>query len=136
MKLLTTHSTAASPLDEGIAVNLRYDVVRGPELQAAVAPLRKGRRYEIGGLTRARVPRGYDADHPRAKWLLHDGLWATRGFEDTKVLHTPAFVDRCFELCREMAPLHRWLVTVDRRAHGRRQPLSSASSRVPRNPQK
>jgi len=96
------------------------DASLGPELEAAVAPMRKGRRYEIGGLTYARVPRGFDADHPRARWLLHDGLWATRGFEGTRILHSPAFVDRCFELCLELAPLHRWLVKVDRRTRGRR----------------
>lgn len=92
----------------------------GPELEAAVAPLRKDRRYEIGGQTFARVPRGFDADHPRSRWLLHDGLWAYRGFEDTKAIHTPAFVDRCLELCLELAPLHRWLVKVDRRSRARR----------------
>ena len=96
------------------------DEFLGPELEAALAPLRKGRRYEIGGLTYARVPRGFDADHPRVRWLPHDGLWAYRGFEATQVLHTPAFVDRCFELCLDLAPLHRWLVKVDRRSRARR----------------
>ena len=96
------------------------DASLGAELEAALAPLRKGRRYEIGGRTYARVPRGFDADHPRARWLLHDGLWAYRGFEATQVLHTPAFVDRCFELCLDLAPLHRWLVKVDPRSRARR----------------
>ena len=38
------------------------DASLGPELEAALAPLRKGRRYEIGGRTYARVPRGFDAN--------------------------------------------------------------------------
>ncbi len=95
------------------------DRTLGSALEAAVAPLRKGHRYEIGGATFARVPRGYDPEHPRADWLRHDGLWAYRSFRDAAALHRPALVDRCVEVCRELAPLHRWLVKVDRRIRAR-----------------
>ena len=37
----------------------------------------QGRRpYEIGGATRKSVPRGFDKDHERAGFLLHEGLYA------------------------------------------------------------
>ncbi len=92
------------------------DEVLGPELEAAIAPLKKGGRYEIGEMKYKRVPRGYDSDHPRANWLRYGGLWAYRNYRGTDVLRTPAFVDRCLEVSSELLPLHRWLVDLDLRS--------------------
>lgn len=90
------------------------DKTMGPTLEAAMKPLRNGGRYEIGELSYKRVPRGFDTEHPRAHWLRYGGLWAHREFDGTKLLRSPKFVDRCLEITRELAPLHRWLVAVEK----------------------
>lgn len=92
------------------------DDALGSELEAVMAPLQAGGAYEIGERKYKRVPRGYDPDHPRAHWLRYAGLWASREFTGTELLQKPEFVDRCVEECEALAPLHRWLVQVDRRA--------------------
>ncbi|MFQ5552573.1 MAG: DUF2461 domain-containing protein [Thermoplasmata archaeon] len=91
------------------------DETLGPELEEAIAPLQKGGAYEIGEVKYKRVPRGFDPEHPRAHWLKYGGLWASKQFRETEVLLKPEFVDRCFDVAQEMAPLHRWLVKVDER---------------------
>ncbi len=89
------------------------DEILGPELERAVGPLQEAGRFEIGDAKYKRVPRGYDTDHPRARWLKYDGLWAYKNFKEPEVVLKPELVDRCFEVAQEMAPLHHWLVKVD-----------------------
>jgi uncharacterized protein (TIGR02453 family) len=89
------------------------DETLGPELERAVAPLQKDSGYEIGEMKYKRVPRGYDPDHPRARWLKYGGLWAYKNFKEPEVLQKPEFVDRCFDVAQDLAPLHRWMVKVD-----------------------
>ncbi len=95
------------------------DETLGPELEAAIAPLQRGGAYEIGEMKYKRVPQDYDPDHPRAHWLRYGGLSASRNSRDTQVLLKPEFVDRCLEVCQDLAPLHRWLVKVDQRSRSR-----------------
>ncbi len=92
------------------------DDALGRELEEAITPLQRGGRYEIGEMKYTRVPAGYDPDHPRAHWLRYNGLWAHSRFQETEVIGKPAFVERCFDVGRELAPLHRWLVKVDQRS--------------------
>ena len=59
------------------------------------------------------VPRGYEAEHPRAELLRYNGLWAhAANAVDPALITTPKLVDACLEHCRRLAPLHRWLVRV------------------------
>ncbi len=111
------HHTFSKPVLEAYR-DAVVDETLGPELEAAISPLRRGGAYEIGEMKYRRVPQGYDPNHPRAHWLRYGGLWAYRNFRDTRVLLSPEFVDRCFEVCQELAPLHRWLVMIDQRSHG------------------
>jgi uncharacterized protein (TIGR02453 family) len=92
------------------------DEEQGPELEAAMAAVRERGDYTLGGEHYRRVPRGYDADHPRADLLRYNGLWAhTADAVDAALITTPKLLDVCLEHCRNMAPLHRWLVTVQQR---------------------
>ena len=60
--------------------------------------------------TRKRVPRGLDADHPRAHLLLHDGLHLS-GVEPTPPsITTDAFADHIADRLAAYLDLHRWLV--------------------------
>ncbi len=91
----------------------------GPELEAAIAAVEKAGAYTVGGEHYKRVPRGYEADHPRADLLRYNGLWAhTSAPIDPAVISTPELVEVCLEHCRNMAPLHRWLVEVGKRVEG------------------
>jgi len=85
----------------------------GPALEAAMDAVRKAGGYTLGGEHYKRVPRGYNADHPRADLLRYNGLWAhTADAVDPALITTPKLLEVCFEHCRKMAPLHRWLVQV------------------------
>jgi uncharacterized protein (TIGR02453 family) len=92
------------------------DETLGAELEAAMADVRGAGDYTLGGEHYKRVPRGYDAEHPRADLLRYNGLWAhTANAADAALIATPRLLDVCLEHCRNMAPLHRWLVTVQKR---------------------
>jgi uncharacterized protein (TIGR02453 family) len=87
----------------------------GMGLDAALASVRGAGKYEIGGEHYKRTPRGYDSDHPRAELLRYNGIYAQAPEFDREVLLKPELVDVCFEHCRSMSPLHRWLVKVGER---------------------
>ncbi|MCO6450000.1 MAG: DUF2461 domain-containing protein [Caldilineales bacterium] len=82
----------------------------GRTLQAAIAEVLQAGPYEIGGEHYKTTPRGYDAEHPRAELLKYSGLWATIALPDPAIVTTPELVDVCYEHCRNMAPIQRWLV--------------------------
>jgi len=90
--------------------NSVVDARAGKAMEKAIADIRSAGPYEIGGATRKTVPRGFDADHPRAQYLLHEGLYA--GFEtgDTKVAETAGFVDFCTGHLKAMWPISKWLL--------------------------
>lgn len=94
------------------------DDALGEALERAIAQVEAAGDYRVGGAHYQRVPRGYDADHPRANLLKHNGLHAHSGGIPAEVITTPAFVEACFAECRNMAPLQQWLVAVNRRLPG------------------
>jgi uncharacterized protein (TIGR02453 family) len=89
----------------------RQDVVHpvhGQALADAEKILIK-RGYEINGATYKRVPRGFDPEHPNAKFLLHTGLYTGIEEKVPPEFFTPKFVDYCFKYCKAVLPLHQWL---------------------------
>jgi uncharacterized protein (TIGR02453 family) len=87
----------------------------GAELEDAIASLKRSGDYPVGGESFKRVPAGYDSKHPRADLLRHGTLHASSPHIDPQVVSTPEFVDVCLNHCRNMAPLHQWLVRVGER---------------------
>ena len=81
---------------------------RGQGLEQAASQT----RAEIGGRTYKRVPAGLPADHPRAEWLRHSGLFASVDQPLAAEFYTPQFVRLCFEHYRRLAPLQHWLNDV------------------------
>jgi len=80
---------------------------RGTALDRLVKSLeRKG--YKLEGSIRKRVPPGFDPDHPRARYLKHDGIYAW--------IETPLprgdFVRYCFRHYRALTPLQAWLMEI------------------------
>ena len=61
--------------------------------------------------SRKRVPKGFDADHPRARYLLHDGLHLSGAEPTPASITTAAFADHVVDRLGAYLELHRWLVT-------------------------
>jgi len=81
----------------------------GEALQPLVAKLRKA-GYVVGGHDDyKKVPKGFDADHPRAEFLKMKGL--TGGFPEIPagLIGKPGFADWLIKHARAMAPLVIWL---------------------------
>jgi len=80
----------------------------GPTLARAVDAMRK-KRYDIGMRDALkRVPRGFDAEHPRAELLKLKGLHIGRSFPPARWLGTRAALDRIVETWRAPAEVNRW----------------------------
>ena len=82
----------------------------GRALVKAVDKVRAAGPYEIGGAARKSVPRGFDAAHPRAAFLLHEGLHASLDAQPGPVVETPEFLDYCLGHFAAMWPISRWLL--------------------------
>jgi uncharacterized protein (TIGR02453 family) len=81
----------------------------GAEIAAIVTDLRR-RKFQTGAYeTMARVPRGFDPEHPRAELLRMKGLVVSLPPIPRGLIHQPAFLDWCVEHARTAAPLVRWL---------------------------
>ncbi|NDJ59958.1 MAG: DUF2461 domain-containing protein [Chloroflexi bacterium] len=88
----------------------------GAALVEAVESVRGAGDYTISGEHYKRVPRGYDADHPRAEWLRYNALYAHAPAITPPLLTSPDLLEACVEHCVNMAPIQRWLVQVSERA--------------------
>ncbi len=84
------------------------DDEKGPALESALAALTADGAYEAMGQTYKRVPRGYDADHPRADLLRYSGLWVHPTMPVTQ-LTSPELVDITIDQFERMAPVYTWL---------------------------
>jgi len=88
------------------------DEGRGLALEAALRSVAQAGDYKISGEHYKRVPRDFDAEHPRADLLRYNALYASSPQIGPDALTTPDLVDLCFEHLRSIAPLQQWLVQV------------------------
>lgn len=87
------------------------DEGRGPELDRVVTTATAaGARLE--GVGYKKVPPAFDPGHPRARYLLHNGLHAAFEEPHPASLGTPAFVDHCIERFTPLAPLLAWVAEL------------------------
>jgi hypothetical protein len=54
------------------------------------------------------VPRGFGPDHPRARFLKHDAIYAWR----ETALPRGDFIAHCFAHYRTLTPLQEWLMEL------------------------
>lgn len=85
---------------------------RGGQLSRAVASITGNNSYKVGGRHYKRVPAGYDTRHPRADLLRHNGLYAYRESPIPEEIYSPDFIDYCFDVFRDMSPIHFWLLNL------------------------
>lgn len=81
----------------------------GPALDRALKKVQKA-GYTVGGAQYKKVPRGYDAGHKYAPYLIYRGLYAGIDFKIPEEALSPKFVDFCFTHYKKLAPLQRWLL--------------------------
>jgi len=86
------------------------DDKQGPALRKIIDKIsRKNDAYQFGWKHYKRIPRGYDENHPNADLLLHNGL----GFQIETVhpvtIHSENFLDHCYQIFSDMAPVHIWI---------------------------
>ncbi|HET8770831.1 MAG TPA: DUF2461 domain-containing protein [Gemmatimonadaceae bacterium] len=62
---------------------------------------------DVGAMLK-RMPRGFDADHPAARWLRYNTFTASRPLTDAQVL-SPRLVDTVMKDYALLLPLVRWL---------------------------
>ena len=86
----------------------------GPALVKLIGKVQKA-GYRIGGEHYKRVPRGFDPDHPRARLLKFNGLWAAYETKIPSQFYTPELADWCLPHYKAMLPLHQWLLALTQR---------------------
>ncbi len=86
------------------------DKKRGSELERILARLAKKGFQPDSHDTLKRVPKGYDADHPRADMLKRKGLVVTFPKLPRSLLASPKLTRWVVDACKTTAPLVEWLV--------------------------
>jgi hypothetical protein len=66
----------------------------------------------VGGRHYKRVPAGYDKEHERADFLLHQGLYAGQELPVPPEAHRTTFPGFCARRYRAMRPVVDWLVEL------------------------
>ena len=84
------------------------DEKAGAALEKAAAQVADGYRFQDPELKR--VPRGLDADHPRAEWLRHKGLAVFSPQLDRERALEPNLVDESMVHFCKMAPMWKWVM--------------------------
>ena len=87
------------------------DKNQGAALKSAVRKI-SAKGYLIDGKHYKKVPRGYDAEHPNAEFLLYNGLTARVEEKVPDVFFSDALIDYAYTHYKNMLPLHRWLKKV------------------------
>lgn len=82
------------------------------QFEAALAEIRKSGNYEIDGDQYKRIPKGYDPEHPRGDLLRYKGIFVKTPSISPAVLSSSDLIDVCLQHCKNMAPLHKWLVKL------------------------
>lgn len=86
------------------------DPATGEPLAKALAKLGKGRSLDIAGQEYKKVPKPYDADHPRADLLRHKGFQARWTEPNPASLGSASYVDWCMKRLVACRDVHHWLV--------------------------
>ncbi len=87
----------------------------GGQLEHVIAEL-GAMGYAVNGDQYARVPRGFDKEHPRAELLRYKGLTTGSGQLRKEEAFSAEFVNTCFAHCQNIALLQQWLAKVSRSA--------------------
>ncbi len=85
---------------------------RGAALGRTLDSLLQHDGYHLGGASYKQVPRGFDADHPRAALLRHGGMHVWFETKVPEEVFSEALPDYAYEHYKRLAPLHKWCVKL------------------------
>jgi uncharacterized protein (TIGR02453 family) len=88
------------------------DEATGRALEQAIMDATGLRGVTVGGLRYKRVPRDFDADHPRGTLLRHSALYVSGDWKLPRSVSSPAFVGWTAERLERIAPVERWLTAT------------------------
>jgi uncharacterized protein (TIGR02453 family) len=88
----------------------------GTEMLIAIKEATKNPSFKIGWKYYKKVPSGYDSRHPNAEWLRYNGLGAYCESPLPSEVYSKDFIGYCFNIFRDMSPIHNWLLNMNLRA--------------------
>jgi len=90
------------------------EVVSNPakakELTEITKKILKNKKYQLGGRTYKKTPRGFDADYAYNDLLLHSGFYIFYEGKDFSELTKKDPVMVAYIIFKEMYPIHKWFV--------------------------
>jgi uncharacterized protein (TIGR02453 family) len=86
------------------------DPAKGKELSDIVNKLLKKKKYQLGGKTYKKTPRGFYPEYKYHELLLHSGLYVSYESSNFDELTKNDPVNFSFKIFKEMYPLHKWFV--------------------------
>lgn len=86
------------------------DPVKGKELSELVRNLLKNKKFQLGGKTYKKTPRGFDPDYKYNDLLLHSGLYVSYESNDFNELTKTDPVIFSYKIFKELFPVHMWFV--------------------------
>lgn len=85
----------------------------GSELAQLVADVTADGTYSVHHEHYKKVPRGYDADHPRATLMKFNSLYVHPTTEiGVEEIGSAELIDICYDHFAKMAPIQQWLVKI------------------------
>ncbi len=92
--------------------NAVIDSRHGSALQDVIDRVKKRGKYQLGWKKYKKVPRGFDAGHERAEYLLFGGIGFHLEEPVTSRVQQADFADDCFDKFKDMADIHDWLKNI------------------------
>ncbi len=82
----------------------------GAALASSIGEVVKSTKADVVGEGLKKVPKPFDADHPRGDLLRHKGLQVRFVDQTPKSIHSAKFVDWCGTRLGRLGDIHHWLV--------------------------
>ncbi len=99
----------------GLYREAALDEITGPALEKATAAvLQKEPSFRMQEKRYKKVPRGFDAGHPQAGWLLYDGLAFMAEEPVGPQLYSSGFDEYVIRKFSALEPVHHWLLNMTR----------------------
>jgi uncharacterized protein (TIGR02453 family) len=68
--------------------------------------------YNVGGKHYKKTPRGYDANHTHAEFLLYNSIYSEITMPIPEEFYSEKFIDFAYKHYDAMLPIHNWLMTA------------------------
>ena len=86
------------------------DPLKGKELNDLVNKLLKNKKFQHGGKTYKKTPRGFDPDYKYSELLLHSGFYVYYESKDFSELTKKDPVSFSYKTFKDMYSVHKWFV--------------------------